>query len=334
MPRRSSGPKLWYDKTRDRWTISDGKSKRRTSCRGNETAAAQKELALYIAQRHTVDSSSTAIGDILLAYIDEVAFGKISEKAVLSALKPLNIWWGNKFIADISAANCKAYSKSRGKAQPSARTELSYLRAALKHWNKNHTPIMVPDITMPPRPPARERWLTREEAAAFLWAARRTPHIARFFIIGWYTGSRKTVILNLKWSMINFKTRIMLRKPPGSVETKKRAPPVRVGRRFLSHLKRWKRLDGKQELLIRFAGRNQGGPIKQIDRAWEKVRLSAGLSDDVTPHVLRHSRATHNQQQGIDPWQTAQALGMSLQLLQSTYGHHRPEWQKEVAEAR
>jgi site-specific recombinase XerD len=35
------------------------------------------------------------------------------------------------------------------------------------------------------------------------------------------------------------------------------------------------------------------------------------LSDDVTPHVLRHSRATHLMRQGIDPWEAAQFLGMS-----------------------
>ena len=148
-----------------------------------------------------------------MAYIDEVITGKISEKAVLWSLKPLNKWWGDKFVSDITAANCKDYAKSRGPAQPSARTELSYLRAALKHWHKAHAPILIPSLTMPPRPPARERWLTRSEAAQFLWAARRMPHIARFFIIGWYTGSRKTVILNLKWSMIDLNSRIARRKP-------------------------------------------------------------------------------------------------------------------------
>jgi len=334
MPRRSSGPKLWFDAARERWTISDGKSKRRTSCRRSEIKAAEKELQLYIAEKHTIDNSSTAIADILMAYIDEVITGKISEKAVLWSLKPLNKWWGDKFVSDITAANCRDYAKSRGSAQPSARTELSYLRAALKHWHKAHAPILIPALTMPPRPPARERWLTRSEAARFLWAARKVPHIARFFIIGWYTGSRKTVILNLKWSMIDFNKRILQRKPPGAIQTKKRAPPVRIGGRLLAHLRRWKRIDGKREYIIRFPGRSQGGAIKQNDRGWKKVRELAGLSADVTPHVLRHSRATHMMEQGIDIWSAAQALGMSVKLLETTYGHHRPDWQTEAAEAR
>lgn len=274
----------------------------------------------------------------MLAYINEVTTGQISESASLLAIARINKWWGDKFIADITPANCRAYTADR-KGVAIARTELSYLRAALRHWHKNHAPILIPAITMPDRPPARERWLTRSEAAAFLWAARRTPHIARFFIIGWYTGSRKTVILNLKWSMIDLNSRIARRKPAGAVQTKKRAPPFRVGGRLLSHLRRWKRMDGKQQLLIRFAGTNQGNALKQIDTGWNKARDAAKLpdgtklSDDVTPHTLRHSRATHMMQQKVDVWEAAQFLGMSVHLLETTYGHHRPDWQTGAADA-
>jgi hypothetical protein len=153
MPRRSSGPKLWFDKARDRWTISDGKSKRRTNCRRDEIRAAEKELKAYIAEKHTVEKTSTAIADILMAYIDEVITGKVSEPDSLMMIRRLNAWWGDKFIADITPANCKAYIAHRG-GKPIVRSELGYLRAALKHWHKNHSPILIPTITMPDRPPA------------------------------------------------------------------------------------------------------------------------------------------------------------------------------------
>lgn len=38
-------------------------------------------------------------------------------------------------------------------------------------------------------------------------------------------------------------------------------------------------------------------------------------------------------QAGIDIWEAAGALGMTVQTLQDTYGHHHPDWQKEAAEA-
>lgn len=332
MPRRSSGPKLWFDKARQRWTISDGKSKRRTNCRRNEVAAAEKELAAYIAEKHVVNKDSKAIADILMAYIDEVITGKVSEADSLLMINRVNAWWGNKFIDDITPANCRAYAKHRS-GKTIARTELSYLRAALRHWHKNHNPIMVPAITFPDKPPARERWLTRAEAARFLWAARHVPHLARFFIIGWYSGSRATVILQARWSLIDLEHRIFHRKPQGSVQTKKRAPPFRIGDRLLSHLRRWKRLDGDEKLIIRWAGRNQGEAIKQIDRSWHKARIAAKLPKEVTPHVLRHSRATHMMRQAVDPWSAAQFLGMSIKLLETTYGHHRPDWQTDASDA-
>jgi hypothetical protein len=115
MPRRSSGPKLWFDERRERWTISDGKSKRRTNCRRDEIGAAEKELAAYIAEKHTVDKTSTAIADILMAYIDEVITGKVSEPDSLMMIRRLNAWWGDKFIADITPANCKALYQAPGR---------------------------------------------------------------------------------------------------------------------------------------------------------------------------------------------------------------------------
>jgi integrase len=59
---------------------------------------------------------------------------------------------------------------------------------------------MVPTVWKPPRSAPRDRWLTRSEAARFLWAARRTEHLKRFIMLGLYTGSRSGVIRNLEWS--------------------------------------------------------------------------------------------------------------------------------------
>jgi hypothetical protein len=54
----------------------------------------------------------------------------------------------------------------------------------------------------------------------------------------------------------------------------------------------------------------------------------------VIPHALRQSRATYMMKQRVGPWQASQSLGMSLEMLQKTYGHHHPDWQADAAEAR
>lgn len=333
MPRRSSGPRLWFDKKRKTWTIIDGRQRSRTGFGADEAARAEEALGHYIASKHTIkDSNDPIISDVLAVYADEKLAGKLSEAHVLYDLANLNKWWGAKVVSDINSATCKEYIKFRG-GIVSARRELAFLGAAVNHWNAEHGPLKaIPPIVLPAAPPPRSHWLTRGEAAAFLWHARKTPHLARFFIIGWYTGSRRAKILGLKWSMVDMKTGIMLRQPPGVPEPKnKKAPPLRMGKRLMAHLKRWKRMDGRgAEYVVSFRGKS----IKRPLRTWENARKSAGLPEYVTPHILRHTRATNMMQQRKDPWEASKALGMSLDMLSRVYGHHHPDWQKDVSETR
>ncbi|HEX4041815.1 MAG TPA: tyrosine-type recombinase/integrase, partial [Xanthobacteraceae bacterium] len=59
----------------------------------------------------------------------------------------------------------------------------------------------------------------------------------------------------------------------------------------------------------------------------------AGLGVDVTPHILRHTCATWLMQKGVDLWDAAGFLGMTVQQLEATYGHHHPDYQRDAAEA-
>src|SRR5262249_34715400 len=176
---------------------------------------------------------------------------------------------------------------------------------------------------------ARERWLTRSEAARLLWAARRTQHLARFILLGLYTGSRSSVILGLTWDQIDLGAGVMYRRPAGKAEDKrKRTPPVRLGRRILTHLRRWQRLGGGKGLLCHYNGKR----VRYMHTAWPRAIDVAGLDDNVTPHTLRHTRATWLMQAGIDPWEAASSLGMTIQMISQHYGHHHPDFQKRAAE--
>jgi integrase len=334
MPRRSSGPKLWYDKARNSWTIIDGRKRSRTGFGAEETARAEAALGDYIASKHTIRSGpNPLLADVLSAYSDEKLAGKISEAHILYDIAHLTKWWGTKCVAEINSTTCKAYVKHR-KGIVSARRELAFLGASVKHWHAEHGPLKaLPVVILPPAPHHREHWMTREQAARFLWEARKkSKHLARFFIIGWYTGTRRSKICGLRWSMVDFKTKIMQRRPPGELEAKnKKAPPVRMGERLMAHMKRWKRMDGKKaEFVITYQGKRVKNPI----RIWDETRIAAKLPTYITPHILRHTRATNMMQQRKDPWESSKALGMSLEMLTKRYGHHHPDWQKDVSETR
>jgi integrase len=141
-------------------------------------------------------------------------------------LASLGAWWGEKRLSDVTPANCTSYGRER--TQSAARRDLEVLRAAINYWHRHYGPLpAVPVVILPPKPVPRDRWLTRSEAARLLWAARRTQHLARFILLGLYTGSRSGVILGLTWDQIDIGAGVMYRRAAGKAEDKrKRSPPV------------------------------------------------------------------------------------------------------------
>ncbi len=329
MPRRAKGPRLYLDPNRKEWIIRDGAYFGRTGCPATNAARAEKLLSLYIASKYKPEpSSEPLIADILLAYGKEHVPHKRSSKNIDYTIGNLSGWWGSKKLADVTAKNCRAYSAT--KSAPAARRDLETLRAAIRYWHKEYGPLaFIPAITLPSKPEPRERWLTRPEARRLRRAAMSTPHLYRFIVIALLTGSRSGVIFDLKWSWIDFDAGIMLRREPGEAQDEqKRTPPVRIGRVLTRLLKRWKRLDADA---CPYVVHYNGQPVYRIKRTWAKACKTAKLKG-VSPHTLRHTRATWLMQAGIDPWEAAGALGMTPNVLQNVYGKHHPDFQKRAAE--
>jgi integrase len=79
---------------------------------------------------------------------------------------------------------------------------------------------------------------------------------------------------------------------------------------------------------------NDGQPLAgKIRSAWEGILEDAGLGDDVVRHSLRHTAATWLMQAGVDLWEAAGWLGMTVEQLEANYGHHHPDFQEEAAKA-
>ena len=62
--------------------------------------------------------------------------------------------------------------------------------------------------------------------------------------------------------------------------------------------------------------------MKSIRKAFASAVADAGLAGNVTPHVLRHTAATWLMQAGVDMWEAAGFLGMTVEMLAERYGHH------------
>ena len=216
-----------------------------------------------------------------------------------------------------------------------ARHELETLRAAVNYFHKEYGLDPQPAITLPEKHGSRERWLTRNEAAALLRACGPMPHLRRFVLVGLYTGTRSGAILSLSWlpsvssGWIDLEKGILHRSGSSQRKTNKRQPPVKLPGRLLAHLKRWRRLDGSMRSVINW----NGSSVQSVKKAFKHARIRAGLDEAVIPHSLRHTAATWLMQAGVEMWDAAGFLGMTPEVLTRVYGHHSPLYQSSAAEA-
>ena len=109
----------------------------------------------------------------------------------------------------------------------------------------------------------------------------------------------------------------------------KRQPPVPIPPRLLAHLRRWHATGIARSRLVEW----NGEPVKSVKTAFKRAVMLAGLSGKVTPHTLRHTAATWLMQAGVDRWEAAGFLGMSVEMLDRVYGHHHPDHLRGAASA-
>jgi integrase len=118
----------------------------------------------------------------------------------------------------------------------------------------------------------------------------------------------------------------------GKRKTNKRQPPVALPSRLLAHMRRW--VD--REIVCNHFVEWHGKAVTSVKNGFGRGVAAAKLDiseGNVTPHTLRHTAATWLMQRGADLWQSAGFLGMSVQVLIDTYGHHHPHHMREAAEA-
>lgn len=329
MPRKRAPPRLYLDTKRRQWIIRDGQSFIRTGLIETDRERAEKQLARYLGEKYEPqDSPNPLIADVLNVYAQEHVPHIKGKKNTLYNIESLARFWGSLPVSAITGRTCRKYAV--GRSSGAVRRDLEVLRATIQYYHRHRGPLSaIPSLVLPPRGQARSRWLTRHEAARLLYASRHTHHLARFILLGLYTGSRPGNILRLQWEQIDLSSGVMARRRPGEAEdARKRSPPVRLGRRILTHLRRWKRLDGSHWVYV---CHYNGAPVSKLRRSFPDAVKRAGLVG-VTPHTLRHTRATWLMQAGIDMWEAAGHLGMSVEVLTRVYSHHHPNWQKRAAE--
>lgn len=341
MPRRAQGPRLWFRKARRdtagrlthaaAYFILD--RGRQIGAGGADLAPAEQALADYLARKHRAertrdlkDPAAIAVADVIALYATDIALHHADPAETKRRLARVLAFFGTRQLSEITGQLCRSYAR-QASTDTMARRDLEDLRAAINHYRDEGLTDRFITVILPERRPPRERWLDRGEAARLLWTAWRRPkcqHVAKFALVALYTGRRASVVCGASFRRQTGRpwvdlTSGILWPPERAKKTKKRNPPIPLPARLLVHLHAWRRRG--QRYVVEWSG----DPITRIDRTLKEVARAAGLGDEVTPHVLRHTAATWQMQAGVDIWEAGGYLGMTARTLESTYGHHRPD---------
>lgn len=268
-------------------------------------------------------------------YYKEHCVQKVTaRRRVEFAMDALGEFFHDVSFDEVNIPMCREYRDYRADVSDSTvRRELGVLQAAANHniaWRRV-TLDKAPSIELPPDSPPRRVWLYKNELALLLDTAETMDErVFHFVQIAYHTASRKHAIETLKWSQVDLDSRRVNLQGPGMVLTKKRKPIVPISETMASALSSYStRLD---EYVLGHAG--------DIRKAFDRVAVAAGIAvlparglregGRLSPHILRHSRATHLLESGRNPWAVASLLGDTLQTVMRVYGHACPDYLEEL----
>ena len=214
------------------WTIRDGEREVATGIFASEAErkppkAAEDALARYITSKYRPPRApatlKTSTSPTYWQSIMPIARRLTSSEGpaiditeFADRIGRLNDFFGGMMLAEVNAQTCGKYVKARGR-RGGARRDLEDLRAAINHHSREGLHRGLVRVALPAKGRGRDRWLTRSEAAALVVGVlaisrsadttsrsseeskietdkRPLRHIARFILIGLYTGTRAGAI--------------------------------------------------------------------------------------------------------------------------------------------
>lgn len=335
------------------WTES--RVGKRVSTRTKDLPRAKEFFAAWMMAEQK-DAAATLGHDLTLADVWKVYKLKHVDRKVAGvynadlAWKTLEPHFGHVFASALSQMTIDDYMEKRTtgrhgrKVKPqTVGKELSYLLAAVAFCGDERRKVIdgkfVKKFDLPAPGEPRDRWLTHVEIQRMLTAAaalRRGPRLSRgerFLWIALETAARKEAILDLTWDRVDFETGVMTLDVPGRVKTKKRRATVPMSKSLRPIMER------------AFAERDKKDPANLVmdnkGAVWatiQNIAVEAGFggkrgklargtkpkATGISPHVLRHTAATHMARRGVSLWMIAKVLGNTIAVVERTYAKHQP----------
>lgn len=246
-----------------------------------------------------------------------------SQKVYAAALKTLRARFGNQKVRTLRPIDAELYLQDReaaGMSNATRRRDLSVLTAVLS-WSEargliDRSPVRRGAVARP-RAASRTVVLEPEEWARFDAAAsgHSSAPLWRFLVL---TASRISEGCGLSWQDVDFAGKVVriFQKKTGKTKAIPLSPEL--------------------EDVFRSCVRGVGGAPVFTNASGERwvedwardrfewIRKRAGLPDDVTPHVLRHSSATWAFRAGVGLDRVTLLCGHRDPAMAQRYAHARP----------
>lgn len=334
------------------WSVhwTENRVGKRVSTRTTDLARAKEFFTtwLVVDQNDVELGAGLTLADVWGAYLTRHVRVKLaSDKTACDVWKNLEPYFATlpangltQNTADDYVARRTSGKMGRKILPQTARKELAYMAAAVKFCADPRRKIIPAEfshrLTLPEPGEARDRWLRTEEiqklldAAARLRDGTRLSRGERFLWLALETAAREQAILDLTWDRVDFETNTIRYDVPGRRKTKKRRATVPISKALLPVLKRMhgerlgegRVLDNGGSLWVTVQNIViEAGLAVAPKRAARKRPLATGIS----PHVFRHTAATHMVRRGVPIYIVAAILGNSVKMIAEVYGHHAKE---------
>lgn len=307
----------------DRWGVRIGGSRYRLPVTyGRDTRAEAEALASEVARQHKQQFIGSTVEAICTAYLDDMAnrANPKNPERQMYALKRILPYVGKLQPVSITREVCRTFierSRKAGLSDGSIISSISALRTALR-WHDARTPAR---FELPPTPPRRDRFLTREEVERLLEASQGRPHINLFIRLALQTAGRREAILGLRWDThVDFsRGTIWLGFKAGG---KNRAPHMSMPQSLKAPL-----FDAYKNRISDYVIEHHGKPIKSVRKGLKAVYEEAGITDVPNPsHVLRHTACVWMAEAGVSMKEIADRAGhSSITTTERIYAKFSPE---------
>mgnify|MGYP001594153268 CR=1 FL=1 len=219
------------------------------------------------------------------------------------------------------------HGRKKKQSQPPSTGELGCLRhmfnMAIKWKKAQGNPVR--EVKFLKEPKEKDRILMEEEEVRLLEAVRtghKSKHLEAIIVTALNTGMRKGEILNLKWSNVDLKNRVITVEKTKNDEIRK----IPMNQKLTDTLE-----GGKKVSKGEYVFSENGKPYRDVKTGWWTALENAKI-ENFTFHGLRHTFGSRLGMAGVDIRTIRELMGHKDIKMTMRHSHPTPEHKKRAVE--